>query len=115
MSDATQRAEYVAALRAFADWLDANPDVETPGYQRLLLALTTNEAVEEFAQAHGLDVAYDDEGNASADLAFGPIVYHVYGYVDFAAHCERNAERDARAWASKKGMVIQPAEGGDAR
>lgn len=109
------RTEYIAGLRKFADWLESNPNVPESWGERLLLALHTNTAVEEFATAHGLRVAYDDEGNASCDMVFGPITYHVYGYVDFDEHCARNDERKARRWAAKQGMVIRPAdEGGEA-
>ena len=110
-SSPTARDEYIAGLRAFTDFLEQNPGVE-PQAQRLLLALTTNAAAEQFAAEHGLTVEYDDEGNASCDLKFGPVVYHAYGYVDFAEHCEQNTERRARRWAEAKGLAIVPAEGG---
>ena len=100
------RAAYVAGLRDFANFLEANPEVQEPGYQRLLLALTTNPAVEEFAAKHGLTVDRDDEGNASCDLRFGPVTFHAYGYTDFDEHCERGNERQARGWAAAKGLEI---------
>lgn len=106
--------EFTAGLRAFADWLDANPETQAPQHQRLLLALSTNTAVEEFAAGHGLTVAYDDDGNASCALKFGPITYHAYGYVDFEATRDKHMERDAREWAGRKGMEIVPAAGGEA-
>lgn len=109
-----ERAAYVAALREFADWLDVNPTVREPQGQRLLLSLTTNPAVVEFAGDHGLTVEYDDEGNASAALNFGPIRFHAYGYVDFAEHCKANNERRAREWAKSKGLEIRESEGGAA-
>jgi hypothetical protein len=102
------RAAFIAGTRKFADWLEANPQFTAPLDSRFLLALHTNPAVEEFAAEHGLTVAYDDEGNASADLHFGPVVYHAYGYVDFIAHCERNHERQARRWAENKGLALVP-------
>lgn len=114
MSNETERTASVAGLRALADWLESNPAVPALSDQRLLLALSTNAAVEEFATAQGLDVAFDDEGNASCNLKFGPIQYFAYGYADFAEHCERSAERRARQWAARKGLEIRPAEGGAA-
>ena len=106
----TNRDEYISGLRQLADWLEQHPDVEEPQSQRLLLSLLTNPAVEEFAAEHGLTVGYDGEGNASCDLTFGPIVYHAYGYVDFAEHCKAANERNARSWAEKNGLDIVPAE-----
>jgi len=104
------RDKYIAGLRAFANWLEASPEMQEPINQQLLVPLMTNAATESFAKTHGLDVAYDAEGNASCSLKFGPITYHAYGYVDFAEHVERANERDARRWADRKGLVIQPAD-----
>jgi hypothetical protein len=103
-----RRSAFIAGVREFADWLEANPQFTTPLDERFLLALHTNPAVEEFAAERDLTVDYDDEGNASVDLRFGPITYHVYGYVDFAEHCERNRERQARSWADRKGLALVP-------
>ncbi|MFK0222840.1 hypothetical protein ACIQWN_32190 [Streptomyces vinaceus] len=105
------RSEYIEGLRSFADWLEANPEVDAPVDERMLLVLHTNPAVEEFAAEHGLDVAYDREGNASADMAFGPVVFHAYGYVDFASHVEAADELQARSWATKRGLKITEAVG----
>lgn len=102
------RAQFIAGLRAFADWLDANPDVEAPRDQRFLLALSINPAVAEFAAQHGLETTADDEGNLSATVTFGPVHYKAYGYTDFAAHCDANAERNARDWADRNGLQIAP-------
>ncbi|WP_086710280.1 hypothetical protein [Streptomyces antimycoticus] len=104
------RAAFVAGLRALADFLEATPSVPEADGQRLLLPLHTNPAVEAFAAEHNLTVEYNAEGNASADLVFGPVVYHAYGYVDFIEHCERSNERNAREWAARKGLEIRPAE-----
>jgi hypothetical protein len=106
----TARAAAVG-LRELADWLDANPSVPFYG-TRLLLALHTNAAVVEFAEAQGWPVAYDGEGNASAARAFGPIAYRAYGYVDFEAHCAAEDERRAREWAEKQGLELTAPEGG---
>ncbi|MER5461601.1 hypothetical protein ABT010_13125 [Streptomyces sp. NPDC002668] len=112
ISSSTARDEFVAGLRAFADFLEQNPGVKAPGDQRLLLALTTNDAVESFAVEHGLPLEFDKDGNAFCDLAFGPVVYHAYGYVDFNKHCEQANEKRARRWAEAKGLALVPAEGG---
>lgn len=108
------REEFVQGLRAFADWLADTAGAEAPQGQRMLLPLHTNAAVEAFAAEHGLTLAYDDEGNASADLMFGPLAYHAYGYVDFDAHCAAEDERLARRWAEKNGLIITAATAGGA-
>ncbi|MFD9211816.1 hypothetical protein ACFVY9_01615 [Streptomyces sp. NPDC059544] len=105
-----ERTRYVAGLRGLADWLERS-DAPVPGSARLLLPLHTNDAVETFAAMHDLQVVYDREGNASADLHFGQVTYHAYGYVDFDAHSERANERQARAWASEHGLVLRRATG----
>ncbi|WP_171108673.1 MULTISPECIES: hypothetical protein [unclassified Streptomyces] len=107
---AEQKQKAIDGLRALADFLESDPSLPVPTSQYLNVPLHTNQAVEEFASARGLTVEYDDEGNARTDLKFGPLTYHVYGYVDFAEHCERNAERNARNWAARKGLEIRPAE-----
>lgn len=109
------RAAAVAGLRDFADFLESNPDVREPDYQRVLLPLMSNSAVEEFAAKHDLTVGFDDEGNASCDLRFGPINYHAYGYVNFEEHCERASERQARNWAAAQGLeLVKPLVSDDA-
>jgi hypothetical protein len=107
------RAEYIGGLRQFADWLEQHPDVEAPTGDRMLLPLTTNPAVEEFAAAHDLVVKVDSNGNTEAALHFGPITYVAYGYADFDKFCEQSAERQARQWAAKNSLVIQSHDGGD--
>ncbi|WP_405883555.1 hypothetical protein OG747_36260 [Streptomyces sp. NBC_01384] len=113
-SSQDHRTEYIAGLREFADWLEQNPQIEAPTNSRMLLPLTTNPAVEEFANIHGLTVEVDSDGNASADLKFGPIVYLAYGYADFQEFVKQNNEKQARDWADKNDMVIQPRDGGAA-
>lgn len=105
----TDRNEYIAGLREFADWLEKNPAVETPYGERFLLALTTNPAVEAFATKHGLTVDTDDDGNTSADLHFGPIRYHAYGYADFTAYTAEWDEKRARRWVEKQGLELREA------
>lgn len=100
------RAEFTAGLRELADFLDANTQYPAPSDRRLLLCLLTNPAVEEFAARHGLETKADEEGNLSADMAFGPISYHAYGYVDFEVHQAATAERNARDWADKQGLEL---------
>ncbi|MER5843268.1 hypothetical protein ABT099_23810 [Streptomyces prasinus] len=110
------RDAHIAGLRQLADWLEQHPDVAVPSAERMLLPLITNVAVEEFAATHGLTVVMDSDGNASVDLTFGSITYHVYGYADFAEHRKRGEEKQARGWADKNGMVIEArdAQGGAA-
>ncbi|MFE6488808.1 hypothetical protein ACFVGN_38570 [Streptomyces sp. NPDC057757] len=105
-----QRRKSIEGLRALADFLESNPSLPVPSSQHLNVPLMTNAPVEEFAAAQGLDVEYDDEGNASADVKFGPLTYHVYGYTDFDAHCELDAERRAKSWAKRKGLELRAAE-----
>lgn len=107
-SGTTARDEFIDGVRAFADFLEQHPNVREPQRQRLLLALLTNDAAEAFAAEHNLTVEYDDKGNASCDLTFGPVVYHAYGYRDFAKHCEESNERQARRWVESKGLAIVP-------
>jgi len=102
----TDRAQFTAGLRQFADFLDAHEQYPVPSRHQILLPLATNPAVEEFAAQHGLEVEADKEGNLSATLTFGPVTYLAYGYVDFEEHRAATAERDARNWASKQGLEI---------
>ncbi|MCY0921873.1 MULTISPECIES: hypothetical protein [unclassified Streptomyces] len=101
-----RRAEFIAGLRAFTDWLESNPQVQAPASQNMRLPLRRNADVESFAHRHGLEVAYDDEGNASTAMAFGPLTYRAFGYVDFDAHCAAADERLAREWAAQNGLQI---------
>lgn len=112
---AEPRSGYIAGLRQFADWLETHTEVPVPLSNKFLLALSTNTAVREFAETHGLPVDTDDEGNASCDLVFGAITYHAYGYTDFQEHCARGAERQARRWAAEQGLILRPATEGGAR
>lgn len=105
-----KRLMAIAGLRALADFLESDPSRPVPSSQHLNVPLMKNPVVEEFAAGQGLAVEYDDEGNASTDLKFGPLTYHVYGYVDFDAHIERHAETNARSWAERNGLEIRPAE-----
>lgn len=111
-TDRNPRTETIEGLRALADFLEANPTVPVPTYgpHQYNVPLHTNQAVEEFAAEHGLTVQYDDEGNARVKAEFGRVLYEAYGYVDFKEHCDRNAERNARSWAERKGLELRPAE-----
>lgn len=105
-----QRA-FVDGLVELAGWLETRPDAVPVYSNRILLALHTNGAVEDFAARHGFEVAYSDpEGNASANIQFGAITFHVYGYFDWDEHCERAERRDAEAYAAKHGMTLVPAD-----
>jgi len=104
------QAAYVSGLIELAGWLSQNPD-GIPGIRaRLLLPLSTNAAVEDFAARHGLSVSYDDEGNASAGLAFGRVVFDAYGYVDFDEHCERTDREAAERFATRHGLALVSAD-----
>jgi hypothetical protein len=109
---ATRRALSIAGIRALCDWLEANPDTRMPNWDRVNIPLSTNAAVKAWADEHGaLDlVKYDDEGNASVDYMFGAVAMHVYGYVDFAGHCDRNDGRTARRYADRHGLELVAAE-----
>ncbi|MFZ3569926.1 hypothetical protein ACOKM5_23250 [Streptomyces sp. BH097] len=107
---ADHRGEYIAGLRALADTLESTPTMPCADSERILLPLGANSAVEEVATTHGLSVQYTEHGNAYTDLVFGPITYHVYGYVDFTAHVAQQDEKHARTWAKRHGMEIQPVE-----
>ena len=111
MTTIDARDAFVDGLREFADFLDSHPDVETPHDEKFLLALHTNDAVRSFAARfdRAEDVRIDDDGNASFQLAFGPIVYHAYGYADFEDFCNRLYESRARDWAAKNNMALVPA------
>jgi hypothetical protein len=107
-----EKQSRIDGLRGLADWLESSPTVPVPNYgpERFVVPLHTNQAVEAFAAEHGMTVEYDDEGNARVTVAFGPVQYEAYGYVDFLQHCERSAERNARSWAERKGLELRPAE-----
>jgi hypothetical protein len=110
------RDEYVAGLRALANWLEQSPLAPVPEYQeRLLVPLTTNRAVEEAAADLGLDAELDSDGNASIEFTFGPITYHIYGYADYGQFSDALDERQARGWAEKNDMEIVPAAEDGAR
>ena len=106
-----ERDAFVDGLRQFADFLDSHPDVETPRDEKFLLALHTIDAVVSFAARFDRadEVQIDADGNASFELAFGPIVYHAYGYADFDDFCNRLYESRARDWAAKHNMALIPA------
>ncbi|MGW0537848.1 hypothetical protein [Streptomyces sp. NPDC003032] len=108
------RGEFIAGLRAFADFLETTPSAPCRSHERLVYPLMANAAVEAFAAAHGLVTEYNEQGDAHTDLRFGPITYHVYGYVDFDAHYARRQEEQARTWAASHGLALFPAEGGAA-
>lgn len=108
------RDEYIAGLREFADWLERHPEVKAPTHERMLLPLSTNSAVEEFAAEHELTVEVDSHGNTEATLRFGPLAYVAYGYANFKEFCEQRAEEQAREWAEKNSMALEPVDEGGA-
>lgn len=108
IDQSARRTAFAAGLRSFADWLEQHPDELMPVGQRMLMPLQTNGAVVAFAARHGIPVTFDDEGNARADLSFGGVGYHVYGYVDFDAHVARRQAGDALEWAEQHGLELRP-------
>jgi hypothetical protein len=103
------RDEYITGLHQLADWLTLNPTAPYPEYNdRVLLSLTTNTALQSFADEFDLPVATDADGNTSAELHFGTLTYHAYGYADFSAHQETQAAESAEAWAQRSGHQIIP-------
>jgi len=109
-----ERDAYIAGLRELADWLEQHPDVAFPRYSTAInVPLHDNARVEEFASAAGIEVEVDEAGDTSADIKFGPVVYHAYGYADWDRHIADHTENQARTWADKHDMVIKPREGGD--
>lgn len=103
-------AEALAdGLRGLADWLARNPEVPpSRALRKPLLPLTTNQAVHEFASKHGLAVRYED-GNASADLQFGAVTLHAYGYADFGRTCDELDAGKAQSYADRHGLALVPA------
>ena len=106
------RDAYIAGLRELADWLEQHPSVAVPYIKEISVPLRSNERVAEFAAAAGAVVETDEEGNAEARAQFGALTYYAYGYADWDRHLADHYENQARTWADKNGMVIQPREGG---
>ncbi|MFI1520627.1 hypothetical protein [Kitasatospora cineracea] len=104
----SKRDQIITGIRQFADWLEANPEIDAPIDPHFLVPLSTNSAVTEFAAEHGLTTTADAEGNLSATLVFAGVRYQAYGYVDFEAHRQAREEKNARTWADKHGLQITP-------
>lgn len=109
----TDRNEYIRGLRELADWLENNEGVAVPYVKTIAVPLHTNARVADFATAAGVDVVTDDDGNTRASVHFGALTYYGFGYVDFPATDAKCREENARTWAAKNNMTIQPREGGD--
>lgn len=109
MNDIDARAQYLAGVRELITWLEQNPTQPLPVSREFNVPVSTNSAVEEWAANNDMAddaVQYDKEGNASISLRFGPVTLHVYGYVNFAEHCDRTDGRNAREYAEKHGLVL---------
>lgn len=105
-----QRAAYVDGLRAFADFLESTEVAVPSAGQQMLLPVHTNDAVEAFAAEHGLTVQTSEDGaKKSAVFTFGPIEYKVYGYRNFAEHCDQTDEATAHRWAARHGVELPSA------
>lgn len=109
----TDRNEYIRGLRELADWLEQNPEVAVPYVKAIAVPLSTNARVADFALAAGVEIVTDDDGNTEARVCFGSLTYYGYGYADFSATVAKSSEENARTWADKNNMTIQPREGGD--
>ena len=112
MNEIDARARYLAGVRELITWLEQNPTQPLPVSREFNVPVSTNSAVEEWAADNDMSdaVQYDKEGNASISLRFGPVTLHVYGYRDFAEHCDRNDGRNAREYAEKHGLVLVEAQ-----
>lgn len=107
------RSAVTAGLRAFADWLDANPEIPwARNWGEILMPLTTKERLDEVAQLLGAEVseASHNPGQHEFTVEFGPITARLYGYDDFDAHRAQNAEKQARTWADGNGKQITDVE-----
>ena len=107
--------EAITGLRQLADWLTLNPTAPIPAGIRLLVPLGTPAAVAEHAERFDLDVQTDAHGVTSAEIAFGDIVYHAYGYADFAAHIEAMNAAQAQEWADQHDLRIVKKAAAEAR
>lgn len=95
-NDTAARAEYIAGLRAFADLVESDLTIPTPALgvagtdvwahiQESRTGLSQDERFElihDFADAHGVTVTEDYNGDRKAKKMFGPINYHVFAYAD---------------------------------
>ena len=111
-SQNTARDDYIASLRQLADWLEQHPGVAVPYTKQISVPLNSNPRVAEFAAAAGVDVETDSEGNTQASIKLGVLTYYGYGYADWDRHLAEHYENQARAWADKHGMSIEPRDGG---
>lgn len=107
------RDAYIAGLRELADWLEQHPGVAVPYTKEISVPLHSNPKVAEFAAAAGVGVATDEAGNTEARVKFSGLTYYGYGYADWDQHLAEHYESQARDWADKHDMVIQPRDGGD--
>lgn len=108
MNEIDARAQYLAGVRELITWLEQNPTQPLPASREFNVPVRTNSAVKDWAADNDMTgaVQYDEEGNASIHLPFGPVALHVYGYADFAEHCDRTDGRNAREYAEKHGLVL---------
>jgi hypothetical protein len=87
-----QRAEFIAGLRAFADLVETDPSIPTPididvwsfisSYHFGLKQDERFELVHDFADAHGVTVTEDRDGDRTAEKHFGPVHLRVIGCAD---------------------------------
>lgn len=80
-ANAQGRAEYIAGMRAFLDYLEAHPEVPTPQSEDIQLSTWGDtfaeraETVDEFAQMVGVEPDWMGEGEThwKATIEFGPV------------------------------------------
>ena len=96
LHDAEKRAEVIAALRAVADLIETDPTIPTPtsidAWAHLHRSRGTEAerfaAVHDFAEAHGVTVTEDWQGDRKTEKEFGLIKLYVFGCAN-----ERRADR----------------------
>lgn len=91
MSSDDKRAQFIADLRAFADLIETNPVLPTPNFGADVWAFLSKDqgteeqrfnAVHDFAEAYGVDVTEDSDGDRRAEKKFGAVEYKVHAYCD---------------------------------
>ncbi len=91
-SNRTERAEFIAGLRAFADLIESDPLIPSPKSADLWAFIQEHNTglaqderyaiVHDFADAHDVAVTEDYKGDRSADKRFGPVLLRVVAFAD---------------------------------
>lgn len=110
-SDAGHRAEFVAGLRALADFVAAHADVPVPAFPSLSNPVGAADEVRAFGAAHGLAVTEGGkQASTTVRVCFGSLEYQVYGYDDWDTAHEHVQQRQARNYADEHGLALVAAE-----